>query len=98
MNGGEISSTFRVGYRWRCSISASLVGLSIDGGLSLRCEWSPKVPKRLSPGEMADYRRGRDALLAEVARITGLRLLSAELGTGHIAVIDPSPARVGPVS
>jgi hypothetical protein len=40
--------------------------------------WEPDVPSRLSAEEMNDYRRGRDALLAEAARHIG----------GPVAVVE----------
>lgn len=42
-------------------------------------EWAPEQPKRLTDGEIAEYRRGRNAALAE---------LSEELGGVNAAVIE----------
>lgn len=41
-------------------------------------EWAPHMPERLTTSEIAQYRRGRDAALAELAEILG----------GNVAVIE----------
>jgi hypothetical protein len=40
-------------------------------GRGLVAEWTPAPPKKLTPEEHADYRRGRDTFLAEVAKLIG---------------------------
>lgn len=67
-----ISTTFRVGRRFRCTMS-----MDARGG-ALKCEWEPKTPTRLSREEMADYRRGRNMMIAEFARLTNQRILIVE--------------------
>lgn len=49
------------------------------GSLSAIVEWSPHEPERLSLNELAEYRRGRDAALRELAAETGLRVAVIEL-------------------
>jgi hypothetical protein len=44
----------------------------------LKAEWRPSMPRQLSDQQWAEYRRGRDALLAEVAAAMG----------GNVAVIE----------
>jgi hypothetical protein len=59
-----ISTTFRVGKSYRCD-------MRFDSTRGLLAEWTPDTPKRLTEAEAADYRRGRDAFLAEIARRIG---------------------------
>ena len=66
----NLRTRFRVGCRFTCIMS-----IGCDGG-ALKCEWQPKIPTRLSKQEMADYRRGRNALVAELARLTNQKSLS----------------------
>jgi hypothetical protein len=42
-------------------------------------EWEPDVPRRLTKKELQEYRPGRDAAFAELARRTGLRMLLVEI-------------------
>jgi len=37
----------------------------------MTCEWDPDIPSRLSARELAAYRAGRDALLAEAGDALG---------------------------
>ena len=70
----ELSTTFRVGKRYRCSIS-----LPLRGTVRLEARWEPRRPTRLTEDELLDYRRGRDALLAEAARLLGGPVIVAEI-------------------
>jgi len=72
-----LETTFRVGDRYRCSISIALASLTV-GMLDIATLWEPDVPEHLSADEMNDYRRGRNALLAEAAQRIG----------GNVAVIE----------
>ncbi len=59
MNNQTIArNTFRVGYRYRCTMSLA------DGAVNV--EWQPHLPKYLSEGEKRDYRTGRDTFLAQI--------------------------------
>jgi hypothetical protein len=58
-----ISTSFRVGKRYRCEMRFTNRGLV--------AEWTPAPPKKLTPEELAEYRRGRDTFLAEVAKLIG---------------------------
>ncbi len=60
-------TTFRVGKRYRCEMRFT--------ARSLIAEWTPAPPKKLTPEELNDYLRGRDALLAEVAKLIGGNIL-----------------------
>jgi hypothetical protein len=72
-----LSTTFRVGRRYRCTITLPLALLKA-GVAQMGCSWDPCFPKHLRKAEMRDYRRGRDALLAEAAKHIG----------GSVAVIE----------
>jgi hypothetical protein len=45
----------------------------------LSAEWRPGLPKRLSHKEWKAYRAGRDALMAEVAKMLGGGVLLLEV-------------------
>jgi hypothetical protein len=47
-------------------------------GRELKVKWRPAMPRRLSDSEWAEYRAGRDALLAEVAEAIGGNVLVVE--------------------
>jgi hypothetical protein len=66
-----ISNTFKVG-PITCEMTISALG-------QLTAEWSPHMPDRLTRKERAQYRAGRDALLAEFAKLTGLNMLIIEI-------------------
>jgi hypothetical protein len=84
-----LTITLRVGYRYRVTLSVDpdLVG---TGAVAIKAEWSPKLPRHLSPTEIASYRRGRDALMAELANVLNQRILIAETGTGAMTVVEPA--------
>lgn len=42
-------------------------------------EWDPSMPRRLSESEWHEYRAGRDAALAEVAKMRGGSVLCVEI-------------------
>ncbi len=72
--------SWRVG-RW----TATLTVPAINPGLRscALIEWSPAMPGRpLTPSELAQYRAGRDAALADVARAKGLSTALLEFGRG----------------
>ena len=73
----ELSTTFRVG-RYTCSISMPIASLK-TGAVRIETSWSPDTPSRLSAGELEEYRRGRDALLTEAARLLGGSVVVAEV-------------------
>jgi hypothetical protein len=84
-----LSTRFRVGKRFMCTLTFA------DG--EMRADWSP-MPRRLKQKEWADYRRGRDALLAEVAKSIGGNVLTVEPGPHgtRFSVARPEDAeRVG---
>ena len=70
----DISTTFRVGQRYRCSMR-----YSPTEARGLMAEWEPSPPtRRLTKAELADYRRGRDAFAAEIAHLIGGDVLIVE--------------------
>ncbi len=88
----SLTTAFRVGYRWRCTLAINLAEIladSPDNPVILAARWHPKTPQRLSAQELADYRRGRDALVAEIARAIGGNILVAETGTGAATILRP---------
>jgi hypothetical protein len=89
-----LTMTFKVGFRFRCTMSLPVDAVRKGALLSTECEWEPRVPTRLSSNEMRDYRRGRDAFYGEIARLTGVNIAVAETSTGSMTmtVIEPAPA------
>ena len=71
----QLSSTFRVGRRYRCTI---VLPLGRGTAAQMAATWEPELPRRLTNSELRDYRRGRDAMLAEAARLLG----------GPVAVVE----------
>ena len=73
-----VTTTFRVGRRFKVAMTIPSFGPGET--LAMNVEWSPDVPKRrLNKREIQDYRRGRDAALAEVARLIGGNVLCVEV-------------------
>jgi hypothetical protein len=71
-----ISTTFRVGKKFRCTITVPVSRTSAV----LKAEWEPDVPnRRLNKVELSDYRRGRDALISELAQQLGGNIVLAEI-------------------
>jgi|APTNR8051073442_1049403.scaffolds.fasta_scaffold00566_9 hypothetical protein len=72
-----VQSVFRVGKRWR--VHLTVPAIAPGEAMALDMEWYPAVPdRRLNKREAADYRRGRDAALAEVAKTIGGGVLVLE--------------------
>jgi hypothetical protein len=67
-----LSNTFRCG--------AYVCEMSYRHGDGLKSQWSPAMPTAatFSNDDMAAYRRGRDALLAEVAKALGQGVIVLE--------------------
>lgn len=74
-SGPAVETPFRVG---RYTLFMRLP-LHRRGVAPLECQWSPDVPPRLTPAELAQYRRGRDTLIAEAAAILGGPAIVAEV-------------------
>lgn len=81
-----VSTRFRVGKKFVCEMSFGPTGLL--------CEWSPRVPTRLTKKDFRAYRQRRDALLAEVAAAIGAPVHIADLRCGDpvLTVIRPEDA------
>jgi hypothetical protein len=73
-----LSTTFRVGCRYRCTITLPVASLKTGAAAIIDARWEPHTPARLTKAEMRDYRRGRDILLTEAARYLG----------GNVAVVE----------
>ena len=101
MGMGNISLTFKVGYRWRCTLTAAVdaalaaIAANAPGGqLTATAAWHPKMPRRLSGREGADYRRGQETFEAEVAKVLGDKVLVFETPGGLVQErIDPPVSR-----
>ena len=78
MTRGDFTIAFRVGRRYRCTMRLPISDLGEPVGI-IGVSWSPRTPKRLSKAELRDYRRGRDALLAEAAEHLGGAVAVVEL-------------------
>lgn len=76
----EISSTWRVGRRWKVTMRFPFP--PPEGEVSVvRMEWNPDMPdRRLNKKEIAEYRRGRDAAIAEVQAMIDGSVLLVECG------------------
>ena len=72
-----IETTFKVGRRWK--VTLALPDHLPPGVHDVNATWDPACPdRRLNKREMADHRRGRDAFLAEAARLMGGSALVVE--------------------
>lgn len=75
--GPLVTTTFRVGRRYRCTMT--IPRPEPGSALAMACAWEPSPPKRLNEREMRDYRRGRNAALSEAARLIGANVLCVEV-------------------
>lgn len=71
-----LTRTFKVGRR-TCTLTFPRP--KAGDALCLACEWSPGPPRRLSKAEWREYRAGRNAAVAELARELGVRAAVVEL-------------------
>jgi hypothetical protein len=67
---GKLETIFRVG-TYFCE-------MSYRPGAGLSAQWTPDLPRQLSDEMRREYRRGRDSLLAEVAKAIGQAVLVVE--------------------
>jgi len=68
--------SFKVGRR---SVTLSVPRPKAGAPVALAAEWSPDLPRRLSKREWREYRAGRDALVADIAKAIGGTVLGVEL-------------------
>ena len=66
-----ISDTFKVG-TFTCEMTISALG-------QITAEWSPQMPTQLTRKERRQYRAGRNALVAEFVKATGVDLMILEI-------------------
>jgi hypothetical protein len=72
-----LRSSWRVG---RCTVTMTQHLELIPGSFgTLRVEWAPAMPRKLSKAEWRQYRAGRDAHHQRIADITGAAVACAEL-------------------
>lgn len=72
-----LTRTFRVGKR---TVTLTFPRPKAGDALCLACEWSPDPPRRLSKAELRQYRAGRNAAVAELARELGVKAAVVEVG------------------
>lgn len=82
--------TFAVGYRYVCELTLP-TSIKPGGVVHVSCEWTPRVPKRLSAKEWSDYVAGRDRAYAAVL-IQGQRaaVLDLDAQSATLTVIESS--------
>ncbi len=62
-----------------CVGTRYIVKMVIDRTGRIEAEWEPDAPNGMSKQELSDYRRGRNALIDELARLVGGNILVAEI-------------------
>ena len=78
--GGILRTTFRVGYRFRCTMTMEVGSLAAGPATGiLNAQWEPSLPRQLSAAELRDYRAGRDAFFRRAASIVGEQMGVGEL-------------------
>ena len=76
---GNFSITFRVGRKFRCTVTYPASGAP-DGIGALAVSWLPHAPRRnLTRAERRDWRKGIEALTAEISRYDGVPFVVAEV-------------------
>ena len=51
----------------------------IGAVVNMVVEWSPDNPRRFSPNEWRQYRKGRNAAVADLSKLTGLKAAVIEI-------------------
>lgn len=70
------SRSWRVGrYRVELSVPRPKHGSAVHAVM----EWIPRMPPKLTPDEIDEYRAGRDSALKEMAAELGVRIMVADL-------------------
>jgi hypothetical protein len=93
---GKLTLSAKVGYRWRVTFSVDPETITAGKMLELVVDWSPKVPRCLSPQELAHYFAARNAFTAELARVVGGKTLAVDLNLSRVTRIDPANTVAGP--
>lgn len=73
------TGTFPVGER---TVTLTVSRGRKGGPGAMVVEWTADRPARLTPAELAEYRAGRDAALAELGHLLGGRVAVVEVGDG----------------
>jgi hypothetical protein len=68
--------SFRVGRR---TVTITIPKPRRGGMVSVAVEWAPNAPTKLSCRERAQYRRGRDSVLVELAREINMEIAVCEI-------------------
>jgi hypothetical protein len=78
--GAILRASFRVGHKYKCTMTLDCSAISSGASGYFRAEWEPALPdRRLSKVEMRDYRAGRDAFLVMAANAIGGSVAIAEV-------------------
>lgn len=72
----QLLRVWSVGDRYRVTLTIPRV--KPGEAVVVAIEWSPYLPKHLTPEELRDYRAGRDAALLDVAKATGINTAVVE--------------------
>ena len=75
-NAAALVRSFPVGRR-TCTLTIETP--KIGAVVNMVVEWFPNAPTRFSPREWRQYRHGRNAAVAELARQTGMKAAVIEL-------------------
>jgi hypothetical protein len=71
-----IEREFRVGKR---TVTMQVPRLECGELSVMNVMWEPDVPRRLSDRECRQYRRGREAVFAEVSKLLGINIAIVDL-------------------
>jgi hypothetical protein len=74
-----LSTTFKVGTRFKCTLTLDPKRLRPGAVDALMSAWEPDVPDQLTASERADYERGRDAFYEQAAKL-GCNVMFIETG------------------
>lgn len=70
--------TWSVGSNFTATLSCP--GIEAGEQQAAEVQWSPHLPKKLTPAQLDEYRRGRDAALDDLAAHLGLRIGVVDVG------------------
>ena len=71
-----LTRSFRVGRR---TVTVTMPTPRKGEARCMTMEWTPDMPKRLSKREWRRYRAGRDAAVAELAELAGVKVMIVEM-------------------
>ena len=71
-----LTRSFRVGHR---TVTVTMPAPRLGKVRYMTIEWAPDPPRRLSKRELHQYRAGRNAAVAELAKLTGMKAAIIEI-------------------